>query len=73
MKIAYLTAGAAGMYCGSCMNDNAVARALIRSGHPEGWLYRHDSMNDLVSVLQRALQNNPGRRAVSEELLHELD
>jgi len=33
MKITYLTAGAAGMYCGSCMNDNAVARALIRQGH----------------------------------------
>lgn len=33
MKIAYLTAGAAGMYCGSCMNDNAVARALIQAGH----------------------------------------
>jgi glycosyltransferase involved in cell wall biosynthesis len=33
MKIAYLTAGAAGMFCGSCMNDNAVARALIRDGH----------------------------------------
>lgn len=33
MKIAYLTAGAAGMYCGSCMNDNAVARELLRSGH----------------------------------------
>jgi glycosyltransferase involved in cell wall biosynthesis len=33
MKIAYLTAGAAGMYCGSCMNDNAVARELIRCGH----------------------------------------
>lgn len=33
MKIAYLTAGAAGMFCGSCMNDNSVARALIRAGH----------------------------------------
>ncbi|MCU0707457.1 MAG: glycosyltransferase family 4 protein [Pirellula sp.] len=33
MKITYLTAGAAGMYCGSCMNDNAVARELIREGH----------------------------------------
>jgi glycosyltransferase involved in cell wall biosynthesis len=33
MKIAYLTAGAAGMYCGSCMNDNAVARELLRCGH----------------------------------------
>lgn len=33
LKIAYLTAGAAGMFCGSCMNDNAVARALNRLGH----------------------------------------
>ena len=33
VKIAYLTAGAAGMFCGSCMNDNAVARALNRLGH----------------------------------------
>ncbi len=33
MKIVYLTAGAAGMYCGSCMLDNALAKALIRLGH----------------------------------------
>ncbi len=33
MKIAYLTAGAAGMNCGSCMLDNALARALIELGH----------------------------------------
>ena len=33
MKIAYLTAGAAGMYCGSCLHDNALAKALIRMGH----------------------------------------
>lgn len=33
MRIAYLTAGAAGMYCGSCMHDNALARALIAAGH----------------------------------------
>ena len=32
MKIAYLTAGAAGMFCGSCMHDNTLARALIRQG-----------------------------------------
>jgi glycosyltransferase involved in cell wall biosynthesis len=31
-KITYLTAGAAGMYCGSCMNDNTVARGLISLG-----------------------------------------
>lgn len=33
LKILYLTAGAAGMYCGSCMHDNSLARALIRRGH----------------------------------------
>ncbi|MCE2801573.1 MAG: glycosyltransferase family 4 protein [Planctomycetaceae bacterium] len=33
MRITYLTAGAAGMFCGSCMNDNAVARELIKAGH----------------------------------------
>jgi glycosyltransferase involved in cell wall biosynthesis len=32
LKITYLTAGAAGMYCGSCMNDNTVARGLIDLG-----------------------------------------
>jgi glycosyltransferase involved in cell wall biosynthesis len=33
MRIAYLTAGAAGMYCGSCMNDNAIAKELLEAGH----------------------------------------
>ncbi|TWT98228.1 glycosyltransferase family 4 protein [Stieleria varia] len=28
MKVVFLTAGAAGMYCGSCMHDNALAKAL---------------------------------------------
>ena len=28
-RLAFLTAGAAGMYCGSCMHDNSLARALI--------------------------------------------
>ena len=32
MKIVYLTAGAAGMFCGSCMHDNALARALRKQG-----------------------------------------
>ncbi len=31
-KIIYLTAGAAGMFCGSCLHDNALARALVRDG-----------------------------------------
>ncbi|MBS1788875.1 MAG: glycosyltransferase family 4 protein [Acidobacteria bacterium] len=33
MKILYLTAGAAGMYCGSCLRDNALASELLRQGH----------------------------------------
>jgi hypothetical protein len=32
MKVAYLTAGAGGMYCGSCLRDNTLAAALIRQG-----------------------------------------
>lgn len=32
MKIAYLAAGAAGMYCGSCLHDNTLATALIQGG-----------------------------------------
>lgn len=33
MKIAYITAGAAGMFCGSCMRDNTLAAALAKLGH----------------------------------------
>lgn len=32
MKLVYLTAGAAGMYCGSCMHDNTLATALAKTG-----------------------------------------
>jgi len=32
MHIAIVTAGGAGMYCGSCMHDNTWARALIAAG-----------------------------------------
>ena len=32
MKIAYLAAGAAGMYCGSCLHDNTLATALMKLG-----------------------------------------
>lgn len=32
MKVAYITAGAAGMYCGSCMHDNTLAFALQKMG-----------------------------------------
>lgn len=33
MRIALITAGAGGMYCGSCMKDNALAIALNGLGH----------------------------------------
>lgn len=33
MKIAYITAGAAGMYCGSCLHDNTLVAALLALGH----------------------------------------
>ncbi|MCH7750673.1 MAG: glycosyltransferase, partial [Planctomycetes bacterium] len=32
MKIAYLAAGAAGMYCGSCLHDNTLAAKLLELG-----------------------------------------
>ncbi len=33
MRIALLSGGAAGMVCGSCLHDNALATALIAQGH----------------------------------------
>ncbi len=33
MRLVYITAGAAGMYCGSCIHDNTLAAALISKGH----------------------------------------
>jgi glycosyltransferase involved in cell wall biosynthesis len=33
MRITYITAGAAGMFCGSCMRDNTLTAALARLGH----------------------------------------
>lgn len=33
MKVAYITAGAAGMYCGTCIHDNMVATILKKQGH----------------------------------------
>jgi glycosyltransferase involved in cell wall biosynthesis len=32
MRIAYVAAGAAGMYCGSCLHDNTLAAALLKLG-----------------------------------------
>src|SRR6476620_7630068 len=33
MRIAYITAGAASMFCGSCMKDNTLVASLQRRGH----------------------------------------
>ena len=33
MRIAYIAAGAAGMYCGSCLHDNTLAAGLMGRGH----------------------------------------
>lgn len=33
MKVAFISAGAAGMYCGSCLQDNTLAVALQKQGH----------------------------------------
>ena len=33
MRITYITAGAGGMYCGSCIRDNALATAMMDQGH----------------------------------------
>jgi glycosyltransferase involved in cell wall biosynthesis len=33
MRIAYITAGAAGMICGSCLHDNTLVTALLAQGH----------------------------------------
>ena len=32
MKIAYIAAGAGGMYCGMCIHDEALAAALLSAG-----------------------------------------
>ena len=32
MRIAYITAGAAGMYCGSCLHDNTLAARCSELG-----------------------------------------
>jgi glycosyltransferase involved in cell wall biosynthesis len=33
MRIVYITAGAGGMFCGSCLHDNTLVSALLAQGH----------------------------------------
>ena len=33
MKVVFLTPGTGGWYCGACMRDNTLAKALCAAGH----------------------------------------
>jgi glycosyltransferase involved in cell wall biosynthesis len=54
MDILSITAGAAGMYCGSCLRDNALAVELLRRGHRVTLLPLYTPTNpDEANVSQR--------------------
>ncbi|MFA5909736.1 MAG: glycosyltransferase family 4 protein [Vicinamibacterales bacterium] len=54
MRILSLTAGAASMYCGSCLRDNALAARLIRHGHDVTLLpFYTPTLTDEVNVSRR--------------------
>src|SRR5262245_8687549 len=54
MNILSITAGAAGMYCGSCLRDNALAVELLARGHQ-------------VTLLPLYTPTNPDETNVSEK------
>ena len=54
MNILSITAGAAGMYCGSCLRDNALAVELLNRGHR-------------VTLLPLYTPTNPDEHNVSEK------
>jgi glycosyltransferase involved in cell wall biosynthesis len=54
VNILSITAGAAGMYCGSCLRDNSQAKELLRRGHR-------------VTLLPLYTPTNPGETNVSEK------
>ncbi|MEM6796534.1 MAG: glycosyltransferase family 4 protein [Acidobacteriota bacterium] len=56
MKIAYITAGAAGMYCGTCMHDNTLAAALMERGHEVSLIPTYTPMRtDETNVAQEKI------------------
>ena len=65
MKIAYLTAGAAGMFCGSCMHDNTLARALIarafaqHAAQAQDEEHGNDAEEDQIQILKTAAHGSP--------------
>ena len=52
MRIAYLAAGAAGMYCGSCLHDNTLAAALQGDIIVHMHCYRADEMAAVLDLSQ---------------------
>src|SRR5262249_41639570 len=54
MRILSITAGAAGMYCGSCSRDNALAVELLARGHE-------------VTLLPLYTPTNPDEASVSRD------
>jgi glycosyltransferase involved in cell wall biosynthesis len=55
MRVASIAAGAAGMYCGTCIHDNTLAAALQRAGHEVALLPLYTPMRtdeDNVSLRQ---------------------
>ena len=56
MRVAYLAAGAGGMYCGSCLHDNTLAAAMQRAGHDVALLPTYTPMKtDETSVADEHL------------------
>lgn len=56
MRIAYIAAGAAGMYCGSCLHDNTLARALLARGEDVLLVPTYTPLRtDEVNVSQRRI------------------
>jgi glycosyltransferase involved in cell wall biosynthesis len=54
VKVAYLAAGAGGMYCGSCMHDNRLAATLIEQGRDVVLIPLYTPLRtDEVNVSQR--------------------
>lgn len=84
LTIAYLTAGGAGMFCGSCMRDNTVARAMHHLGHDVHLLPMYTPIRvDEEDVSEKTLfygginvymeQNVPGYRFLPDLVTRWLD
>lgn len=84
ITVAYITAGGAGMFCGSCMRDNTVARAMHHQGHDVHLIPMYTPIRvDEENVSEETLfygginvymeQNVPGYRYLPNWLIRWLD